>query len=360
MDEDGMNTDSHFARETSPNDSLQVVNGAGPQDANGSVAASGGQVTTSPGSVGESGTNRSQQADQLPRSKSVHTAVRQAADRASIATGRLTSGVRMLPGFLIVGGQRCGTKSMANTLSRHPAMMDALLHREVHYFDTGYGHGMAWYQGHFPLRATARLAARAAGSDPVTFESSPYYMFHPLAAGRIARDLPGVKLLVLLRDPVERAYSAHAHETARGYETEPFERAIQLEPQRLAGEAERIISDPGYNSLSHQHHAYRARGQYAEQLERLESLFGRDRIHVIDSGEFFTSPQPVYDAILDFLGLPHRGYPPFARHNARPRSSPMPPDLRAELTRHYQPYDQRLTDWLSHEPSWRRTTVSPA
>src|SRR5207244_6944401 len=104
-------------------------------------------------------------------------------------------------------------------------------------------------------------------------------MFHPLAAKRISRDLPGVKLLVLVRDPVERAYSAYAHELARGYETEPFERALELEDQRLAGEEERIISQPGYVSLSHQHQAYLARGRYAAQLERLEKLFGSDRLH---------------------------------------------------------------------------------
>ena len=71
----------------------------------------------------------------------------------------------------------------------------------------------------------------------MTFESSPYYLFHPLSAERIARDLPGVKVLVLVRDPVERAYSAHAHELARGYETEQFERALELEEERLRGEA---------------------------------------------------------------------------------------------------------------------------
>ena len=138
-------------------------------------------------------------------------------------------------------------------------------------------------------RATSRSApgppphAGSPGTHPLTFESSPYYLFHPLAAARISRDLPGVKLVVLVRDPVERAYSAHAHELARGFETEPFERALDLEEARLAGQAEKIIADPGYHSHSHQHHGYRARGRYADQLERLAQLVGRDRVHVVDS-----------------------------------------------------------------------------
>ena len=284
--------------------------------------------------------------------QSAPTAARRAAHSVSVSAGRLTRRARMLPGFLIVGAQRSGTTSMYRTLAQHPAILKAVLHKGVHYFDTGYGHGLGWYQGHLPLRARAALARRATGDVPLTFESSPYYMFHPLAAERISRDLPGVKLLVLVRDPVERAYSAHAHELARGYETEPFERALELEDQRLAGEAERIVSEPGYLSHSHQHHAYLTRGLYAGQLDRLGQAVGRDRVHVVDSGRFFTDPEPVYDGVLDFLGLRRHGYPVFERHNARPRS-PMPETLRATLNDHFAAPDERLTGWLGHPPSWR-------
>jgi hypothetical protein len=278
---------------------------------------------------------------------------RQAAHAISVTAGRLTSRARMLPGFLIVGAQRCGTTSMYRTLSQHPAVLKAVLHKGVHYFDMNYGRSLGWYRAHFPLTATAARAAHGAGAAALAFESSPYYMFHPLAAERIAADLPGVKLLVLVRDPVERAYSAHAHELARGFETEPFERALELEAGRLAGEAERIAAEPGYLSESHQHHAYRARGQYIDQLERLERLLGRDRILVIDSGDFFAKPEPVYDGVLDFLGLPRGEYPQFERHNARPRSA-LSDGMRADLAAHFAPYDERLTAWLGWMPSWRR------
>ncbi len=242
---------------------------------------------------------------------------------------------------------------MYRTLSQHPAVLKAVLHKGVHYFDMNYDHGMGWYQAHFPLRVSGYLAARSAGDAALTLESSPYYMFHPCAADRIARDLPEVKLLVLVRDPVERAYSAHAHELARGFETEPFERALGLEDERLRGEAERMSRDPGYLSHAHQHQAYRARGRYCEQLERLESVFGADRIHVVDSGDFFAKPEPEYDAVLDYLGLRAHAYPEFERHNARPRA-PMQPALRAELSSYFEPYDLQLTRWLGKVPSWRR------
>jgi hypothetical protein len=267
--------------------------------------------------------------------------------------GRPLHGARMLPGFIIAGAERCGTTSMFAVLRQHPAVFNGTLPRkEVHYFDNKYDRGLAWYQCHFPLAARARLAARGAGT-PVAFEATANYMFHPLAPERIHRDLPGVRLLVMVRDPVERAYSAHAHQAGFGDETESFERALELEDSRLEGEAGRIVAEPGYESFAFDHHTYRSRGYYADQLDRLESIFGRDRIHVIDSGDFFADPGPHYDRLLGFLGLPDRGRPAFTPQNARPRA-PMPATLRAELEEHFRPHDERLTAWLGREPSWRR------
>ncbi|MGB9377700.1 MAG: sulfotransferase domain-containing protein, partial [Mycobacteriales bacterium] len=255
--------------------------------------------------------------------------------------------------FLIIGAQRCGTTSMYRTLAQHPAALKPVRQKGVHFFDTGYDNGLAWYRAHFPLELTARAVHKKTGVRPQAFESSPYYMFHPLAGERIAHDLPGVKLLILLRDPVERAYSAYTHELARGYESEPFEKALELEPERLRGEAERLVSDPGCYSHAHQHNAYRTRGQYVEQLERLESVYGRQRMHVVDSQDFFERPEEVYPAVLDFLGLPNLKQPVFERHNARPRSK-MSPQLQADLAAHFEPYDARLAQWLGAAPSWRR------
>ena len=75
---------------------------------------------------------------------------------------------------------------------------------------------------------------------------------------------------------------------------------------------------------------------------------------MVDSADFFSRPEPAYDAVLGFLGLPHRGYPVFARHNARPRSAAMPGSLWVELDDYFQPHDERLAAWLGAAPSWRR------
>ena len=270
--------------------------------------------------------------------------------RLSDASVRATSPLRMRPDFLIVGAQRCGTTSMFKTLVQHPQVARPYLRKGVHFFDKRFDQGLDWYRGHFPVVASSRL--RRLGTRPLTGESSPYYMFHPLAGERIARSLPGVKLVVLLRDPVERAYSGHSHELARGFETEPFERAIALEPERLAGERERMLAEPGYESWSWQHHAYVTRGQYVEQLRALEQLVGRDRLHVVDSQEFFTRPADVFPQVLRFLGLPDSPGTVYEQHNARSRS-PMPAELRSRLEEHFAPYDEQLAAWWGRTPSWR-------
>jgi hypothetical protein len=251
----------------------------------------------------------------------------------------------MMPGFLIVGAQRCGTTSLFKALIQHPSVKRPFGRKGIHYFDMDYGRGIGWYRSHFPL-------ARP-GSLSLTGESSPYYMFHPLAPARIASDLPEVRLIVALRDPVERAYSSHAHAIARGFETEPFERAIELEASRLAGEETRLRDSPQAESRTHRHQAYITRGQYVDQLERLESVIGRDRIHVVDSGLFFDDPVAVFGQLTAYLGLPSGSSVRFGQHNARPRTD-MPGELRARLDEHFLPYDARLAAWLGYTPSWRR------
>lgn len=267
--------------------------------------------------------------------------------------GRLTSGARIRPSFLVVGAQRCGTTSLHRALKQHPAIVGASHKKGVHYFDVNYTRGDDWYQGHFPMRSTARRLSRRSGMPVLACESSPYYMFHPLAPERIARDLDGVRVVVMLRDPVERAYSAYTHEKARGFETEDLDRALALEEQRLAGEADRIRADPAYVSHAHQHHAYVARGHYAEQLERFESLLGRDRMHVVDCGDFFTDPAEVYAGVVAFLGLPPWPGVRHEQHNARPRSG-LDDATRRRLDAYFAPHDERLATWLGRVPSWRR------
>jgi hypothetical protein len=270
---------------------------------------------------------------------------------ASVRVGSATAGRRQLPSFILVGAQRAGTTSLFRALVSHPLIYSANFHKGVNYFDVNYARDFAWYQGHFPTTAGLRKHTRHLAGEPITFEASGYYMFHPCAAQRLAHHLPGVRIVAMLRDPVERAYSAHKHELARGFETESFERALELEDERLAGEEDRMLADPGYQSFSHRHHAYVRRGQYAEQLLRLRQSFPSDRVHVIESESFFERPASTYGRVLDFLELPAVLPDRFDRWNARP-SSPMAEATRARLRQHFRSHDLSLAALLGRDPAW--------
>lgn len=288
----------------------------------------------------------------MPRQEWRQHGYRQAR-RAVTAWGRLTAPARVLPDFLIVGAQRCGTTSLFKSLAEHPDVIAPGLTKGVHFFDTDFPRGLAWYRSHFPSRARMQWHQRREGARPITGEASPYYMFHPAVSGRIARDLPGVKAIALLRDPVERAYSAYTHERARGFENMDFLDALAAENDRLAGESERLLADPAYVSRVHQHNAYLARGRYADQLRRLEADLGRDNLLVLDADDLFSDFAAVMPVICDFLGL--RPWVPeeFEQRNARPRSK-LEPMLRERLRGQFDLADADLAQWWGRTPSWRR------
>jgi hypothetical protein len=263
--------------------------------------------------------------------------------------GKVTSPLRLRPSFIIVGAQRAGTTTLYRVLSDHPQVARPTVSKGIGYFDVKYDRGPRWYRGQFPLSWRAR---RKHGPGVVTFESSGYYLFHPLAASRIARDLPGVRVVVLVREPVERAYSAHRHEQARGYESEPFEAALDLEEERIAGEVDRIVADPSYESFHHRHHSYLARSRYSEQIDRFIELLGPDRVCIVDAEAFFDNPTAEFDRLRSWLGLSEWKPESVAQWNARPRS-PMPAELRERLGRHFEPYDARLAEQMGRTPSWR-------
>lgn len=268
-----------------------------------------------------------------------------------VRTGRATSRWRMDPSFIVIGGQRCGTTSLFKALEQHPQAVRPPVDKGTDYYTLHYDQGREWYRSRFPLGVTSRRRAAHVGA-PRAFEACTYYMFHPFAIERLARDFPDIKLVVMLRDPVERAYSAYKHELARRFESEhDFMRALELEDSRLEGQVDRMRENVAYESLSHRHHAYRRRGQFAEQLDRVYTHFAREQVHVLDSEAFFAEPQSEYHHLVTFLSLAEWQPAAFEVHNARPSSS-MPDDARSYLREHFKVHDERLADLLGRRPSW--------
>ena len=267
---------------------------------------------------------------------------------AYVGARMLNAGARPLPDFLIIGAQRCGTTSLYRYLAQHPQVIGAAPSKGVHYFDMNHERSLRWYRAHFPTTRRRDRAGRA-----VTGEASPYYVFHPHGPDRARAAVPNARLILMLRDPVVRAFSQYQQEYARGFEdAETFEEALDLEQGRLAGERERMLADPAYDSGALQHHAYVARGEYASQLEAWRERFAPEQIHVIVAEEFFADPAAAYAGVLEFLGLDMPARPPhFKAFNARPAGG-MAIETRERLAAHFREPNRHLEELLGRRLSW--------
>ncbi len=273
------------------------------------------------------------------------------AKELALAWGRLTAPWRMEPAFLVIGAQRCGTTSLFRALSDHPDVLRPTASKGIGFFDVNYHRGRRWYLAHFPLRLARR--------GKVTFESSGYYSFHPAASSRIHAELPGVKVVLMVRNPVDRAHSAHRHELARGFESLDFVEAVDAEAGRLAGEEERLLADPSHESFEHRHHAYLARGRYVEQVRRFVAELGPENVHLVDADRLFADPDTELSTLFAWLGLSAWLPQSFDQWNARPRDS-MDPEVRRRLSEYFEPFDHELTEFLGRLPSWRdRSGAAP-
>jgi len=280
--------------------------------------------------------------------------------RRKLAFARLrvrtfTAGWRGLPDFLVIGVQRGGTSSLYKYLGQHPSVAPSL-RKETEYFSRFYSKGESWYRAHFPLSAR-RWAWKLTGKPLQAFEATPDYMLHPLAAERAARLVPNAKIIVLLRDPIERAYSQYKHNVRNGQERRSFDTAIEQEPQRIATEFELLGRDPSYPALGLLRDSYLTRGRYDEQLARWSEHYPETQILVLSSEEFYSATPDTFKRILEFLELPDWAPAEFANYSYSAASpsksdSAVPDSLRAQVGDEMRPYNEKLYGRLGRDFGW--------
>ena len=276
-------------------------------------------------------------AELIPR---VPEPARKIARNAVWAYGRATSRWRPLPDFLVIGAQKAGTTALYAYLRWHPGITGPSW-KEVSFFDRHWWRGEAWYRGHFPLRAAQRLVG----------EASPSYLFHPLAPERARSLVPDARLIALLRNPVDRAYSQYQHEVALGREPLSFEDALAAEEERTRGQVERLVADPRAFSRAWWDHTYVARGLYAEQLERWLALFPREQLLVVTTEELGERPAETYARVLRFLGVAPHDLAEYPRVFDRDYA-PMRPETRALLEATFAEPNRRLEELVGWSGVW--------
>ena len=271
-----------------------------------------------------------------------------------VRTGRLvTSPLRLLPDFMIIGAQKCGTTFLYRLLNRHPYIVLSS-RKEVHYFDNvgnNLRYGMNWYRSHFPTHFY-RYYQRCFGRNFITGEASPYYIFHPSVPERVFQKVPKVKLIALLRDPVARAYSHYHHNVRNGFEQLTFEQAIGREEERLEREEERLKADTSYYSYNHVNYSYLSRGIYLRQLINWRRYFSEEQMLLIRSEDFFSNPAQIYSKILAFLGLPEWDIDEYSGSNSNGYPD-MDPDTEKRLIVYFHPHNEKLYEFMGVDFGWR-------
>ena len=216
--------------------------------------------------------------------------------------------------FMIVGAQKSGTTALATFLSEHPAIAMAVP-KELHVFDDQRflePESDVWveqsYQQGFAGQST---------EQKLLGEATPIYMYMTEIADQLSVYNSELKLIVMLRDPVDRALSHYLMEKSRGAEYLPFMLALMLEPFRLM--RDRLPRKVG---SSHRVHSYRARGLYSRQLEALYGVFPRNQVFIVYNNDLKFAHDETLQSIFDFLGvesvnIEHRLV--FAREETGPR-----------------------------------------
>ena len=242
-----------------------------------------------------------------------------------------------LPDYIVIGETKCGTTSLFNYLIKHPKIQDTLGNgedydesyrtKELRFFDKYYNKGIDWYKSLF--------------QDPkfgfITGEATPMYLYRTLVAKRIKQHIPKAKLIVVLRDPVDRFISNfyHNYKWVPGYSERYPSIRVFLES----------ASDPDYFILE--------KGMYYYSLIKWMDFFEADQFFIFSSEEMFTEPQPTYSSLLGFLGLEDFIVEDFKtfRNNDYPE---VEKDVIDELTCFYRLSNKKLFELLGREFNWRK------
>ena len=207
---------------------------------------------------------------------------------------KITSSFRMLPSFLILGGSRSGNTSLFAYLTEHPNIMPGSL-KAFFFFQYFTNNKTSFYRSQFPIKR----------KNLITCDSTSSYFVHPLIPARVHKLLPSAKLIVVLRNPVERAYSEFHYTVTLGSElTENFEDVIKSELKRIEignKKPELKIENTNYKHFTFSH---LRDGLYAQHLERWLKFFSKEQLLVLHTKDLYTNLDQTLSETFEFLNLP--------------------------------------------------------
>ena len=260
----------------------------------------------------------------------------------------LTGPIRSLPDFIIIGTARSGTTSLFYNICEHPSVIPAA-YDEVGFFDSNYHLGINWYRSMFPTKKHMEKVKKNT-KFAMTGEDTPFYIWSPTVARRILKIIPNVKLIVLFRNPIDRAYSNYHLGIRAGSENLSFEDAIQSELDSLKNS--KIKSDDDVKKYTIPR-SYIAKGFYADQLKIWLKLFKSKQLFITSTEDFESNANNTLNKIYDFLEIPQINLKNLEKHKVA-SYPPMKDETRKFLVDLYKIHNEELFRMISKEFDWNK------
>jgi len=265
----------------------------------------------------------------------------------------ITGSLHVLPDFYLIGAQKAGTTSLFEYLLQHPSIPNNIP-KDIRFFDKYYHKGTNWYRQYFPLKLHNYFGKSLQRRNFLVGDGTERYLDHPHAPERIKKLTPNAKLIVLLRNPIDRAYSHYNFNLIRDIETRSFKDALEAE-KKTNNEFEKMQRDDSYYNDDYFRHAYLDRSTYVNKLKRWMSVFPKEQFLIIQSEEFFKNPSEVYNKVLKFLGLPKWELAEYKQYKKNPANIlPIAPEHRKQLVEYFRPHNQRLYKLIDTIFDWEK------
>ena len=211
----------------------------------------------------------------------------------------ITGFIRVIPDFLVIGAKRCGTTSLYQHLPEHPCISKSP-HDNMGFFNDNFHLGVNWYKSFFPTTFT-RKKIKSKFGDFLAFDVTTKYMEEESTANNVYQTKPNMKIIIILRNPVDRAYSQYHLSVRQTAERRSFEDVVEENMNRLNKEShEHYEIKPKFSAKEDN---YLKKGLYALQLRYWLKIFPRENILTVSTEEFESNQQIIYNKIFEFLNI---------------------------------------------------------
>jgi len=255
----------------------------------------------------------------------------------------MTNQLRVLPDFVVIGGTKSGTTSLHYYLIQHPGIISE---RNVHFFEYMQTNSIEWYRAYFPTKAYKNFKKLTVGEQTAT------YLSHPLIPKRIHTTIPNAKLIVVLRNPVDRAYSNYKHQVREGIEKRTFEDAIKSELKRI----EICKNNPEYKINNNDFNnnvvfSYLRHGIYVDFIKAWMKFFTKEQFLILPTYELNNNRVKFLKQVFDYLNVPNFEINDIKRQNVGEYKK-LDKSTRKFLVDYYRPHNERLFELLGKKFEW--------